>query len=123
MLRQEFSHPQRVLVVALHANGECLYSAKQKKGTVGIHVAAEGCAGFMDLVDQILSAAHDAADQVTVTRKILGARVHDEIDTELRGTRVYRGSEGTVHHRDQVVFARDPGDAVQVDNPQRGVGG
>src|SRR6185437_11689572 len=55
--------------------------------------------------------------------KIFCARVHDQIDTEVRRSLVDRCGKGTVNKADELVLASQGGDLLQIDHAQRRIGG
>ena len=84
VLRQKLCDAQGVVILPLHSHRQRLDAAQQQPGGVRIHGAAQRGAGFVDLLDQVLAAGDDAADQVGVSGEIFGAGVHDQVNAEIR---------------------------------------
>ena len=64
MLSKELSNSQRIIILPLNPHGQCLDATEKKPRCVGIHSAAEGGASFVNLLEQVMAAGDDSADQV-----------------------------------------------------------
>jgi hypothetical protein len=123
MRSQHVRHPQGVLTVPVHPDGERLMPRNVSQASNGPATAPSRSAEGQSLAEPVVGHHHRAAHHVGVAAQVLGGRVDHHVRAERQRVLQVRRGEGVVHHQQRARVGAQRRHGGDVHDGQQRVGG
>jgi hypothetical protein len=122
MILKELCDAQGGCVVGPDPEREGLEAPLQEVARVGVEDAAQMVQGELDFPYHLLGPCHHSGNDVGVAVHVLGRALENQVETNVRGSKIHRACEGVVDDGNQAPILRKGGHRLQVGQLDEGVG-